>query len=117
MPIYTYRREDGSTFDYKQKFTDDSLAVDPTTGQKVFRVVQATSVIFKGSGFYVNDSKGKSSTVTKPKHEKSDGAATSESKSDSAPSSESKSDTKSETTVKAEPKHEAKSAPVAASVE
>ncbi len=57
MPVYTYRREDGSTFDVRQKFLDEPLTVDPDTGQKVVRVVQAPGIIFKGSGFYVNDSK------------------------------------------------------------
>ncbi len=60
MPVYTYRREDGTTFDFKQKFTDDPLAVDPITGQRVQRVVHAAGVIFKGQGFYVNDSKSAS---------------------------------------------------------
>jgi len=62
MPEYMYRREDGSTFTIRQKFSDDALTVDPDTGQKVVRVVQATGIIFKGSGFYVNDSKGASKT-------------------------------------------------------
>lgn len=57
MPLYTYRREDGTTFDYRQKFTDEALKVDPVTGQRVVRVVQAAGIVFKGSGFYVNDSK------------------------------------------------------------
>ena len=57
MPEYVYRREDGTTFNIKQKFKDDALTRDPQTGQKVVRVVQNTGVIFKGSGFYVNDSK------------------------------------------------------------
>ena len=60
MPLYTYRREDGTTFDYRQKFLDEPLTVDPVTGQRVVRIVQAASVIFKGSGFYVNDSKSAS---------------------------------------------------------
>jgi len=55
MPVYTYRREDGTTFDYRQKFTDEPLARDPETGQRVARVIQAAGVIFKGSGFYVTD--------------------------------------------------------------
>ena len=66
MPIYTYRREDGTTFDYRQKFLDDPLAVDPETGQHVVRVIQAASVIFKGSGFYVNDSKSASRSAVSP---------------------------------------------------
>lgn len=60
MPMYTYRREDGTTFEIRQKFLDDPLTVDPETGQKVVRVVQAPGIIFKGSGFYVNDSKNAS---------------------------------------------------------
>jgi predicted nucleic acid-binding Zn ribbon protein len=61
MPVYTYRREDGSTFDIRQSFSDSALTLDPTTGQKVSRVVQNAGVIFKGSGFYVTDSKNKHS--------------------------------------------------------
>lgn len=64
MPEYTYRREDGTTFTIKQKFTDSALTTDPTTGQKVWRVIQNAGVIFKGSGFYVNDSKGSKSALT-----------------------------------------------------
>jgi predicted nucleic acid-binding Zn ribbon protein len=64
MPEYTYRREDGTTFTIKQKFTDSALTTDPNTGQKVWRVVQNAGVIFKGSGFYVNDSKGSKSALT-----------------------------------------------------
>ncbi|MDD9955741.1 MAG: zinc ribbon domain-containing protein [Anaerolineaceae bacterium] len=57
MPVYTYRREDGSTFDIRQRFSDDALERCPETGQKVTRLVQAAGIIFRGSGFYVNDSK------------------------------------------------------------
>jgi predicted nucleic acid-binding Zn ribbon protein len=83
MPMYTYRREDGTTFDLKQSFNDAALTIDPATGQKVIRVVQATGVIFKGSGFYVNDSKGAKSSTATPKPDtktetKSETATTSE---------------------------------------
>lgn len=56
MPIYTYRREDGTTFDLRQSFLDEPLITCPTTGQTVARVIQPAGIIFKGSGFYVNDS-------------------------------------------------------------
>lgn len=59
MPMYTYRREDGTTFDIKQKFSDDPLETCPTTGQSVQRVIHASSIIFKGSGFYVTDNNAK----------------------------------------------------------
>ncbi|MBL8156268.1 MAG: zinc ribbon domain-containing protein [Anaerolineae bacterium] len=62
MPMYTYRREDGTTFDFRQNFTDEPLTLDPQTGQRVVRVVQAAGIIFKGAGFYVNDSKSSSKT-------------------------------------------------------
>ncbi len=90
MPIYTYRRDDGTTFDYRQKFGDDALSIDPETGQHVVRVIQPAGVIFKGSGFYINDSKSasRSSMATPPKSEKSDSADTTakpETKSESKP--------------------------------
>ncbi len=89
MPVYTYRREDGTTFDYRQKFLDDPLTVDPETGQKVVRVVQAASVIFKGSGFYINDSKSASkSAVTSPA--KTDSKDSAEAKPSEAKSTETK---------------------------
>jgi putative FmdB family regulatory protein len=86
MPVYTYRREDGTTFDFRQKFTDEPLQVDPQTGQHVTRVIQAAGVIFKGSGFYVNDSKSasRSSVTAPPKTDKSE--ASTESKADTTSS-------------------------------
>ena len=62
MPVYTYRREDGSMVEMRQRFLDEPLTVDPETGQKVVRVVQVPGIIFKGSGFYVNDSRNASKT-------------------------------------------------------
>ncbi len=74
MPVYTYRREDGTTFDYRQKFSDAPLTTDPDTGQHVVRVIQPAGVIFKGSGFYVNDSKSASrnAVTSAPKTDHSD---------------------------------------------
>lgn len=64
MPVYTYRREDGTTFELRQNFSDDPLTIDPDTGQKVVRVVQNAGVIFKGTGFYINDSKSSKKSLT-----------------------------------------------------
>lgn len=55
MPIYEYRRKDGTTFEVIQKFTDDPLTVDPETGQPVERVYTAPAIHFKGSGFHNTD--------------------------------------------------------------
>jgi putative FmdB family regulatory protein len=80
MPVYTYRRADGTTFEYRQKFSDAPLETDPSTGQDVKRVVQAAGIIFKGSGFYVNDTKGANKSAALPtdaKTDKSEAASTS----------------------------------------
>jgi putative FmdB family regulatory protein len=55
MPIYEYRRPDGTTFEIMQSFSDDSLSHDPETGVKVERVLHAPAVHFKGKGFYNTD--------------------------------------------------------------
>jgi putative FmdB family regulatory protein len=55
MPIYEYRRADGTTFEILQSFSDDPLTHDPETGQPVERVFHAPAVHFKGSGFYNTD--------------------------------------------------------------
>jgi len=55
MPIYEYRRPDGTTFEIQQSFSDDALTVDPDTGVPVERVLHAPAVHFKGKGFYNTD--------------------------------------------------------------
>jgi putative FmdB family regulatory protein len=55
MPIYEYRRPDGTTFDVIQKFSDDALTKDPETGVPVERVYTAPAIHFKGSGFHNTD--------------------------------------------------------------
>jgi putative FmdB family regulatory protein len=55
MPIYEYRRPDGSTFEIVQSFSDDSLTHDPDSGVPVERVLHAPAVHFKGKGFYNTD--------------------------------------------------------------
>ncbi len=65
MPVYTYRREDGTTFDIRQRFGDSPLLTCPNSGQAVQRVIQPAGIIFKGSGFYVNDN-NKAKNPAKP---------------------------------------------------
>jgi putative FmdB family regulatory protein len=55
MPIYEYRRPDGTTFDLQQSFSDAALTVDPDSGVPVERVLHAPAVHFKGKGFYSTD--------------------------------------------------------------
>ncbi len=55
MPIYEYRRPDGTTFELQQSFSEDALTTDPDTGVPVERVLHAPAVHFKGKGFYNTD--------------------------------------------------------------
>ncbi|MBJ7355656.1 MAG: zinc ribbon domain-containing protein [Thermoleophilaceae bacterium] len=102
MPIYEYRRADGSTFEVIQKFTDDPLTKDPETGKPVERVYSAPAIHFKGSGFHNTDygsSRRAKAGSGGSEASESSGAGKSESKSESKPSekkSESKSSSSSE---------------------
>jgi predicted nucleic acid-binding Zn ribbon protein len=55
MPIYEYRRPDGTTFELQQSFSEPALTVDPETGVPVQRVLHAPALHFKGKGFYNTD--------------------------------------------------------------
>ena len=55
MPVYVYRREDGSTFELAQRITEESLVSCPTSGQKVERVLQPFTPRYRGTGFYSTD--------------------------------------------------------------
>lgn len=93
MPTYTYRREDGTTFEIRQKFADDPLEVDPETGQSVERIISnPTGIIFKGSGFYVTDNRGKArrSASTPENNDSSNGSDASASSESSSSSNGSK---------------------------
>jgi putative FmdB family regulatory protein len=65
MPVYTYQCEDcGERFEAKQSFNDAPLTVCPTCEGKIHRVIQPVGVVFKGSGFYITDSRGKQNLAT-----------------------------------------------------
>jgi putative FmdB family regulatory protein len=55
MPIYEYRRPDGTTFELQQSFSEEALTTDPETGVPVERVLHPPAVHFKGKGFYNTD--------------------------------------------------------------
>lgn len=68
MPTYAYRCSAcGQEFDAVQSFHDDPLTLCPHCGQAAAkRVFRSVGVIFKGSGWYVNDTRsdrGKGSKV------------------------------------------------------
>ncbi len=62
MPTYVYKNlVTGQTFEIQQRITEDALTVHPETGDPVKRLIQPVGIAFKGSGFYVNDSRPSSS--------------------------------------------------------
>lgn len=66
MPTYQYSCTDcGHFFEAVQSFSDDSLTVCPACEGTLRKVFNAVGVVFKGSGFYRNDSRG-STTSTSP---------------------------------------------------
>lgn len=69
MPTYEYEcRACGYTFERVQSMSDEPVRECPECGQQVRRLIFGGSgVIFKGSGFYVNDSKGKNPAAPKAK--------------------------------------------------
>jgi putative FmdB family regulatory protein len=60
MPRYQYECEAcGQSFEQRQNFSDDPLTDCPlcSTAGSVQRIITSVGVVFKGSGFYINDSK------------------------------------------------------------
>ena len=65
MPTYQYQcTECGEGLEAVQKFTDDALTVCPNCDGRLKKVFSAVGIVFKGSGFYRNDSRGASSSST-----------------------------------------------------
>jgi len=90
MPIYEYRRQDGSTFEVMQKFSDDPLTHDPETGDPVERVFRPPAIHFKGKGFHNTDY----GTRKRNREKESSGESKSETSGKSDSSSSSKTDSK-----------------------
>lgn len=67
MPAYDYKCNScGHRFEERQSFYADPVASCPECNSKASRQFVAVPIVFKGSGFYVNDY-GKSSSYTSAK--------------------------------------------------
>ena len=101
MPTYVYEGlTSGTRFEVEQRITEAPLKTNPETGEAVKRIIFASAVVFKGSGFYKNDSR----------------APEASSKSDSNKSESSKSDSKTDSSKSdsSTPKTESSATPAAA---
>lgn len=104
MPVYQYACPDcGHQFERQQKFTDEKLKVCPNCHKRhIHRVVGQVSVAFRGSGFYVNDSRGSNPAGVKPKTPDSKPA-------EGAPSETTPAESKPETKPEAKPESKSES--------
>lgn len=65
MPTYEYACSScGHRFDVRQGFNDDPINDCPKCGASVRRVLYPAGVIFKGSGWYITDSRKASHSDT-----------------------------------------------------
>jgi putative FmdB family regulatory protein len=91
MPIYEYEcRECGQRFERMQSFHDEPIRVCPHCGGETRRVFHPVGVIFKGSGWYITDSRksnSESTGSTATSGDKSDKAESAGSKAGESPSS------------------------------
>jgi len=92
MPLYEYKCAScGDVFEVIQKFSDEPLHEHPGCGGAVEKLISASALQFKGSGWYVNDyGKNNSGSREKSKSDSSD-SKSSEGKSSDGKSSEGKS--------------------------
>ncbi|MGP8301253.1 FmdB family zinc ribbon protein [Streptomyces inhibens] len=91
MPTYQYQcTECGEGLEAVQKFTDDALTECPSCDGRLKKVFSAVGIVFKGSGFYRNDSRGSSSSSSPAKSSSSSSASSSDSSSSSSSSSDAK---------------------------
>jgi putative FmdB family regulatory protein len=87
VPTYQYQcTECGEGLEAVQKFTDEALTECPNCDGRLKKVFSAVGIVFKGSGFYRNDSRGSSSSsssASKPSTPSTSSSTTSSSSSDS----------------------------------
>jgi len=104
VPIYDYRCDAcGHAFSAVQPFSEGAIEKCPNCGKRPRRLITSSAIVFKGSGWYKTDSRGKapseagepakSETKTETKSEaKTDTkkATKSDAQSESAPSTDAK---------------------------
>jgi putative FmdB family regulatory protein len=106
MPLYEYECANGHRFEKIQKFSDPLVAVCPTCGAAVQKLMSSPAIQFKGSGFYITDYAKKDSTAggQNEKSEKGEKAEKSEKsekseKADKSDKTDSKAETKTDATA------------------
>lgn len=92
MPTYSYAcTECGDRFDAVQAFTDDALTTCKKCSGRLRKIFGNVGVVFKGSGFYRNDSRADSSSSAKSSSGSSSSSSSAESGSSNSSNGGSKS--------------------------
>ncbi|MCK0517838.1 MULTISPECIES: FmdB family zinc ribbon protein [unclassified Williamsia] len=87
MPTYSYAcTQCDNRFDIVQSFSDDSLTECPKCAGKLRKLFNSVGIVFKGSGFYRNDSR---STTTSSESSSSDSSKSDSGSKESAPAAKS----------------------------
>jgi len=94
VPLYDYRCSScGNHYELREGFDAPSRQPCPKCGNEAKRVLHPPPIVFKGSGFYITDSKkGGSATLADNSFMDGDGAKTSTPSSDSAAAAASSAD-------------------------
>jgi len=67
VPTYQYAcTECGNAFEAVQSFSDDALTDCPACNGRLRKVFSSVGIVFKGSGFYRNDSREAAKSDTSP---------------------------------------------------
>jgi putative FmdB family regulatory protein len=83
MPTYEYAcRDCGEHVEVVQSFRDEALQVCGACGGRLRKVFSAAGIIFKGSGYYVTDSRTQPAEATSSRS-KGEGTASEDGKADS----------------------------------
>ena len=95
MPTYQYAcTECGHAFEQFQSFSDDALTVCPECDGRLRKVFNAVGVVFKGSGFYLTDSRSSGSSTSPASSGSSSSGSSTSGESASTSSGSSKSESK-----------------------
>ena len=99
MPTYAYACADcGDQFDIQQSFTDDALTVCPRCSGRLRKQFGGVGVVFKGSGFYRNDSRASEKKTPAKSSATSSSSSSGDTSSSASTSPKSESSTASTTT-------------------
>jgi putative FmdB family regulatory protein len=109
VPTYSYAcTECDNRFDAVQAFTDDALTSCPQCSGRLRKLFNSVGVVFKGSGFYRNDSRDSS------KSSKAESSSSSSSEKSTSEKSTSSSDSSSSSSAPSSSSTSSSSAPAAA---